>query len=196
MISGSKKQSMCMQIITLCVLGFCVGLVLHAEDASRTVVDDLVKHWQISKDLSLAVAKAMPEVNYSFKPPNAEFGFANQMGNIALVNVLSCTMALGTRAPERFQSAFDRPMDLTKIGVMKSLTVAYDYCIDGLKQMNDADLLKMAVFAGHSEPKFDIPKFDILWEAYAHATHGLGEVEIYLRLKGIPSPITGPPYKF
>jgi hypothetical protein len=191
MISGSKKQSMCMQIITLCVLGFCVGLVLHAEDASRTVVDDLVKHWQISKDLSLAVAKAMPEVNYSFKPPNAEFGFADQMGNIALVNVLSCTMALGTRAPERFQSAFDRPMDLTKTGVMKSLTVAYDYCIDGLKQMNDADLLKMAVFAGHSEPKFDI-----LWEAYAHATHGLGEVEIYLRLKGIPSPNTGPPYEF
>jgi hypothetical protein len=174
MISGPKKQSMCMQIIALCALGFCVGHTLYAEDAGRTAVEDLVKHWQISKDLSLAVAKAMPEGNYSFKPPNAEFGFADQMGNIALVNVLSCTMALGTRAPERFQSAFDRPMDLTKTGVMKSLTVAYDYCIDGLKQMNDADLLKMAVFAGHSEPKFDI-----LWEAYAHATHGLGEVEIY-----------------
>jgi hypothetical protein len=89
MISGPKKQSMCMQIITLCVLGFCVGHLLHAEDVSRTVVDDLVKHWQISKDLSLAVAKAMPEDDYSFKPPKAEFGFADQMGSIALFNVLS-----------------------------------------------------------------------------------------------------------
>ena len=71
---------------------------MHAQEASRAVVDDVVKHWQISKDLSLAVAKAMPEADYSFKPPNAEFGFADQMGNIALFNVLSCTRALGTTA--------------------------------------------------------------------------------------------------
>jgi hypothetical protein len=180
---------MCMQIIALCALGFCLGHLLYAEDASRTVVDDLVKHWQISKDLSLAVAKAMPEDDYSFKPPKA--WFADQMGNIALFNVLACTMALGTRAPERFQSAFDRPMDLTKTGVMKSLTVAYDYCIDGLKQLNDADLFKMAVFSGRSKPRFDI-----FWEAYAHATHGLGKAEIYLRLKGITSPNAGPSYEF
>ena len=65
-------------------------------------------------------------------------------------------MALGTRAPERFKSAFDKPMDSTKAGITKSLTVAYDYCIDGLKQMNDADLLKMGVIAGRSESKLDI----------------------------------------
>ena len=74
---------------------------MHGQEASRFVVDDLVKPWQISKDLSLAVAKAMPEADYSFKPANAEMGFADQMGNIALMNVLSCAMALGTRAPER-----------------------------------------------------------------------------------------------
>ena len=150
-----------------------------------------MKHWQISKDLSLAVAKAMPEADYSFKPANAELGFADQMGNIALINVLSCTMALGTRAPERFQSAFDKPMDSTKAGIATSLTVAYDYCIDGLKQMNDADLLKMAVIAGRSESKLDI-----FWGAYAHATHGLGKADVYLRLKGIAPPDTGPRYQF
>ena len=180
MKSGLKKRSISAQIIILCALGLCIGNLLYAQEASRTVVDDLVKHWQISKDLSLAVAKAMPEADYSFKPANAELGFADQMGNIALINVLSCTMALGTRAPERFQSAFDKPMDSTKAGIATSLTVAYDYCIDGLKQMNDADLLKTGVFAGRSEPKLDI-----FWEAYAHATHGLGKADVYLRLKGI-----------
>jgi hypothetical protein len=191
MKSGLKKQSMCMRIIALCALSLCVGHRLPAEDASRTIVGDLVKHWQISKNLSLAVTKAMPEVDYSFKPPNAEFGFADQLGNIALSNVLSCTMALGTRAPERFQSSFDRPMDLTKAGITTSLTVAYDYCIDGLKLMTDADLLKMAGFAGRSESKLDI-----FWGAYAHATHGLGKAEVYLRLKGIAPPDTGPRYEY
>ena len=148
MKSGLKNRSISVQLTTLCVLCLCVGRPLHAQEAKRTVADDLVKHWQISKDLSLAVAKAMPEAYYSFKPANADLGFADQMGNIALINVLSCTMALGTRAPERFQSAFDKPMDSTKVGIATSLTVAYDYCIDGLKQMNDADLLKMAVYCG------------------------------------------------
>ena len=189
MKSGLKNHSV--QLITLCALGLCVGRLLHAQDASRKVADDLVKHWQISKDLSRAVAKAMAEADYSFKPPNAEFGFADQMGNIALFNVLICTRALGTRAPERFQSAFDKPMDSTKAGITTSLTVAYDYCIDGLKQMNDTDLLQTAVFAGRSQPKHGI-----FWEAYAHATHGLGKADIYLRLKGITPPDTGPLYEF
>ena len=191
MKSGLKRQSISIQLVALGVLGIWAAHLLHAQEASRAVVDDLVKHWQVSKDLSLAVAKAMPEADYSFKPANAEFGFADQMGNIALVNVLSCTMALGTRAPERFQSAFDKPMDSTKAGIAKSLTVAYDYCIDGLKQMNDADLLRMAVIAGRSESKLDI-----FWGAYAHATLGLGKADVYLRLKGITPPDTGPRYQF
>jgi len=191
MKNGLKRQSISIQLVALCVLSIWAGHRLHAQEASRAVVDDLVKHLQISKDLSLAVAKAMPEADYSFKPPNAQFGFADQMGNIALVNVLSCAMALGTRAPERFQSAFDKPMDSTKTGIATSLTVAYDYCIDGLKQMNDADLFKMAVIAGRSESKLDI-----FWGAYAHATHGIGKADVYLRLKGIAPPDTGPRYQF
>jgi hypothetical protein len=188
---GLKNQSISVQLITLCALYLCAGRLLHAQEPSRTIADDLVKHWQISKDLSLAVAKAMPETDYSFKPPNAEMGFADQMGNIALMNVLSCAMATGTRAPQRFQSAFDKPMDATKAGIATSLTVAYDYCIDGLKQMNDADLLKMSVIAGRSESKLDI-----FWGAYAHATQGLGKADVYLRLKGIAPPDTGPRYQF
>lgn len=191
MSSSPKKLRIFTPITTLCTLAFLMNPTVHAEDATKTLVNSLVKHWQTSKSLSLAVAQAMPEGDYSFKPPNAEWGFADQMGNLGLVNVLSCTAALGTRAPERFQSAFDRPMDSSKIGIVKSLTVAYDYCIDGLNQMNDADLFKMAVFEGHLEPRFDI-----FWQGYAHAAHALGKAEIYLRLKGITPPDTGPRYEF
>lgn len=67
-------------------------------------------------------------------------------------------MALGAPAPARFQSLLDQLMDSTKAGVMKTLTVVYDYCIDGLKQMTDADLFTMAArgFKGHPATRFDV----------------------------------------
>src|SRR5271168_3815141 len=109
MTGGSKKKLISAKHIGLFLLVLCMGQRVYGQDSSKTLVDDLVKHWQISKDLSLAVATAMPETAYSFKPLSADFGFADQLGNIVLVNVLSCNKALGTRAPERFQSAFDHP---------------------------------------------------------------------------------------
>jgi hypothetical protein len=180
-----------MRLTAFCALGFLFSHFLRAQDSSTTLVDDLVKHWQISKQLSLAVAQAMPEDAYSFKAPNAEGAFGDQLGSLALVNVLACSLATGARAPERFQSAFDRPMDSTKTGIVKSLTVAYDYCIDGLKSMSDPDLFKIAVFAGRREARFDI-----FWQGYARAAHGLGKAETYLRSKGITPPDTGPKYEF
>ena len=191
MKSGLKNRSISVHLITLCALCLCAGCLLHAQEASRTIADDLVKHWQISKDLSLAVAKAMPEADYSFKPPNAEFGFADQMGNIALMNVLSCVMALGTRPPERFKSAFDKPIDSTKAGITTSLTVAYDYCIDGLKQMNDADLLKMGVYRG----SLGIQTRHILGSIRARDPWAR-EGRRLLALKGHHTPGHGPRYQF
>lgn len=173
------------------LLGFIAAQAAFAEEAGKVLVDSLVTHWERTKTLSLAVAEAMPEEAYPFKPSAAQEGFDQQMGSLALSTVLSCTMALGTRAPERFQSAFDKPMDSSKAGILKSLTVAYDYCIDGLKAMNEADLFKLTAFKGRKEARFDI-----FWEGYARATYGLGNAEVYLRFKGITPPDTGPKYDF
>jgi len=181
-----------MKQVALCVMCMVVSPVIRAENGSKTLVNDLVKHWQTSKGLSLAVAEAMPGEAYRpFTPSDREWNFTDEMGALALASVLSCSLAIHTRVPERFQSAFDRPMDHTKAGTMESLRVAYDYCIDGLTKMADADLLEMAVFAGHRATKFDI-----FWNAIAHATHRLGQAEMYLRLKGITPPDTGLKYEF
>lgn len=162
---------------------------LFAQNRSQILVHDLVKHWQTSKSLSLAVAEAMPEDAYRpFKPSDPEVNFADVIGTIALQNVLICSGAFNTRAPERFQSAFDRPMDHTKISMLQNLKVAYDFCIDGLTRIDDRDLLEMA---GHRETTFDR-----LWNAIAHATHLLGQAEVYLRLRGAKPPDTGPKYEF
>jgi hypothetical protein len=105
-----------MKQIALSLTCLIVSPIFGAETGDKTLVDDLVKHWQTSKSLSLAVADAMPGQAYRpFKPSDSEWNFADEMGSLALVNVLSCTMAFHTEAPKRFQSAFDQLMDQAAI---------------------------------------------------------------------------------
>jgi hypothetical protein len=180
-----------------CALIFLVSHTLCAQEASKILAGDLAKHCQVLKTLSLDVARAIPENAYTPKAalaesdPNSMGPF--ELGALALENVLSCSSAFGTRAPARFQSAFDRPMDATKTGVITNLTVAYDFCIDGLNQINDANLLKTALRGLKGHPA---TKFDIIWDAFAHTTHRLGKAEMYLRLKGITPPDVGPSFAF
>jgi hypothetical protein len=178
-----------------CALIFFMSHALCAGDANKTVVSDIVKHWQVLKSLSLEVAQAIPENEYTSKPAFTEQDPSKigpfEMNALALETVLACSVGLGIDAPARFQSAFDRPMDSTKTGTIMNLTVAFDFCIDGLNQINDTDLFKASLrgFKGHPAIKFDI-----VWDAYTHAAHRLGKTEMYLRLKGITPPDTGPKF--
>ena len=180
-----------------CALIFFSSHTLCAEDARKLLAGDIAKHWQILKNLSLRVADAIPEKAYTPKAALAESD-PNEMGPfelgaLALETVLSCSTALGTPTPARFQSALNGPTDSTKSGVIMNLTVAYDFCIDGLNQTNDTDLFKTSLrgYKGHPATKFDI-----VWDAFAHATHRLGKAEMYLRWKGITPPDVGPKFDF
>ncbi len=50
-----------MKISGLCAAFLLFGQVVFAQDGGKAVVDEFTKHWQSSKELSLAVAEAMPE---------------------------------------------------------------------------------------------------------------------------------------
>ena len=183
--------------LTPCALIFFLSHTLCAEDARKILAGDLAKHWRLLKSLSLDVAHAIPENAYTPKAALAESDPSEmgpfELGTLALETVLSCSIALDTPAPARFQSALNRPMDFTKTGVTMNLTVAYDFCIDGLNQTNDTDLFKTSSRGYKGHPAM---KFDIFWDAFAHAAHRLGKAEMYLRLKGITPPAVGPRFDF
>lgn len=174
-------------VCTLMMFANCSMLA----QGSGTLVDDLVQHWQKSRDLALAMAQAIPEELYSRTAPGQEYTSGSQLNGVALFNVLACTMALQTRAPERFQSAFDKPMDSSKAGVIQNVTEAFSYCIDGLKSMRDADIWQTAVYKGLRETKFDI-----FWDAYARTNFMLGGASMFMRSKGLTPPDVGPHYHF
>jgi uncharacterized damage-inducible protein DinB len=148
---------------------------------NKTLVNELIKHWENSKSLSLAVADAMPEDSYSFKATEAEMSFGGQMNHIASANANYCAGAIGSKSP------LAKPVDDTKATATKNLTTSYDYCLEGLKEMTDADLQKTVTMRGNT-----VSKFELFWGGFTHAAHHRGQAEVYLRLKGV----TPPSYKF
>ncbi len=180
-----------MKSVTLLVWVLCCH-GLYAQSSNKSLVNDLVGHWQASKKLVLAVAEAVPADAYRpFKPSDREWNFGDEIGGLALANVLSCSLATRSKAPASFQSALDHPMEHTKAATLDSLKTAYDYCIDGLTKMDDASLFEMTAYGGHQSSRFDI-----YWNALAHATHRLGQAEMFMRSRGIEPPDTGPRYQF
>lgn len=170
-----------MKALALCALCAAVSQIAFAQDAANPLVAELIKHWDASKSLSLAVAEAMPENAYSFKATEAERSFGGQMNHLALANAHYCSAAIGTDSP------LGKPADDTKATVVKNVTAAYDYCLAGLKGMTDADLQKTATVRGNT-----VSKFELFLGGFTHAAHTRGQAEVYLRLKGV----TPPDYKF
>ena len=47
--------------------------------AQTTIKDSLAKHWKITSDFTIAVAKQMPAESYGFRPVPAELSFGQLM---------------------------------------------------------------------------------------------------------------------
>ncbi len=161
------------------VIVSCMGLA-YAQD-SHVLVDALVKHYEASKDLTLAVANAMPDADYSFKATDPEMSFGQQINHIAAANANYCAAGLETKSP------LGKLEDNSKATAVKNVNTAFDFCIDGLKKLTDTGLTKVTGTAPRQATVFE--RF---WGGFTHTAHHRGQAEVYLRLKSI----TPPQYKF
>ena len=152
-----------------------------AQESGKTIVGEMMKHWESSKSLSIAVADAMPAEAYSFKATDAEMSFGEQINHIAAANGSYCSAALGVKNP------ITKPEDSSKATAIKNLTASYDFCMGGLAKLDDKNLQETLNRNGTV-----ISKFELFWGGFTHAAHHRGQTEVYLRLKGI----TPPAYKF
>lgn len=163
----------------LALLVSCLGLA-YAQD-SHSLVDVLAKHYQASKELALAVADAMPADDYTYKATAPQMTFGQQMNHIAAANANYCAAGLETKSP------FGKLDDASKAAAVKNLNTAFDFCLDGLKKLNDAGLMKIVGSGARQRTVFEC-----FWGGFTHTAHHRGQAEVYLRLKGI----TPPEYKF
>ena len=79
---------------------FLIILALVAPAMAQSSIQDaLVKHWKVTGDFTMAVAKLMPEDSYSFRPVPEELSFSQLMIQVAGANLSACSIASGMARP-------------------------------------------------------------------------------------------------
>ena len=158
--------------------------------AQTTIKDALVKHWKTSQDFTLAVAKLMPADDYGFKPVPAEMSFGQVLVQVGAANLNACANASGmTRPgiPDQMLQVAHGKAEADKNAVILWLNDSFDFCNQAIASMTPE---KLDAMAGPENRR--MTGFEWLWAYFTHTAHHRGQLEVYLRLKGIQPP----PYTF
>ncbi len=155
--------------------------VLLAGAAALSAADpkaDLIKHLNASKAFSFDVANAMPAEFFNFQaedkvqPPDRTFG--EIMLHIGQSTYSYCSAVSGTKPPAA-------PAATDKAAVTQYISDAFDSCV---KAATAEESLERVVKRGNNE----LAVRELFWSALSHDAHHRGQVEVYLRLKGVKPP--------
>lgn len=145
-------------------------------DANQGSAGEYAKHFPPLAQLSAAVADAMPEEKYGFKPHPESMTFGELMTHIATTNYQFCAGLKDEKVPQL-------PAPTGKAGVTKFLDDSFQYCSGVINGMTEAQLA-----ASHDSPDGRMPGREVLLAMYIHVAHHRGQAEIYLRDVGIRPP--------
>jgi DinB superfamily len=153
----------------------------------KSVLDmpEFIQDWKISKQLTLAVADAMPGEFYNFKPNPEEMTFGEQMVHVAGGNVFRFQQITGVQPPFIFDPG--KPQATDKPAVTKMLEQSFDYVIGVLPQITPEQLKR----TWHLPTWKDRPDPDgraMILNMLVHTAHHRAQCEVYLRVKGIKPP--------
>jgi len=162
-------------------------LVLAIPAFSQTSIKDaLVKHWKVTGDFTIAVAKLMPADQYGFRPVPVELSFGQLMVQIGAANLNACTLASGIKgpsAPTNLMAALkDEKIDVDKDSAITFLTDTFNFCDKAVASMTPE---KLDAVVGTTRK---MTGFEWLWSYFTHTAHHRGQAEVYLRIKNIKPP--------
>lgn len=161
---------------TFLFLFLSLAMPFAARAQASPAAGEYTRHFAALSELSVAVAQAMPEDQYGFKPHPESMDFGQLMSHIATTNYQFCAGLKDTSAPAM-------PSPKSKDGIIKFLSDSFDYCSGVISSMSEEQLEK-----AHDSPDGHMPGRDVLLAMYIHVAHHRGQAEIYLRDKGIRPP--------
>ena len=154
--------------------------------AQSTIKDALVKHWKTSGDFTVAVAKLMPADSYGFKPVADELTFGQVLIQVGRANLGACALASGTKRPDVAPALVEEESGKQapdKDAIIQFLSSSFDFCNQAVAGMTPE---KLDAVVG--PPNRKMTGFEWLWAYFTHTAHHRGQLEVYLRLKGIKPP--------
>jgi hypothetical protein len=167
----------------LTALLLAVPAVAQSSGAQSNIKDALVKHWKVTADFTIAVAKQMPAESYGFRPVPEELSFGQLMVQIGGANLNACSAASGMPRPavppKVMETVKDEKINVEKDLAVQFLTDSFDFCNKAVAAMTPE---KLDAMAGGTRK---MTGFEWLWAYFTHTAHHRGQAEVYLRLKGI-----------
>lgn len=165
-------------------LAVALCLIIGSQFAKAQVkVTDLVKDWERSKAYTKEYLDAMPESGYVLKPTPEMRSFAEQLLHLADANYAFASAATGMKNPFG-RGELEKTGDKSKSNVSKLVLTSYDFVIDNIKKMSDAQLDEAIKLFGN----FDMSKGMALAKVFEHQAHHRGQTTVYLRLAGVTPP--------
>ncbi|MEJ7830594.1 MAG: DinB family protein [Segetibacter sp.] len=144
-----------------------------------SLLNQLATKWINAKAYTLKVAALMPEEQYNFNPVADEMTFGQQLLHIVQnMNWLSSTYLLGSK-----QNSKSDVKLLSKQSILNTISAAYDSALGVHYRLTSQQLDEVVpFFAG------PMSRRQILILMHDHQTHHVGQLIVYLRLKGIKPP--------
>ncbi|GAB4010937.1 hypothetical protein GCM10028808_23170 [Spirosoma migulaei] len=151
--------------------------------APMTTISQLTADWQRAKEYTKEYLDAMPEDGVNFKPTPEIRSFAEQMLHLSAANYNFGALASGKPNPMQGKKLEEMAEFKTKAALTKAVMDSYDFMIDAVKGMTDAQLGE-SVKMGQREMTKEV----VLSKAFEHQTHHRGQCTIYIRMKGVKPP--------
>ena len=165
-----------MKYLVLCAAFLFSSLIIGQK---MTPKDAFLEKWENSKNYMIAIAEAMPEAYYDFKPTERQMSFKEQLVHIkGNMDWLSNSYFTETEF-KREKTALPE----TKAETIALLSEAFDATLSIIKNTREEDLvLTVDFFAG---PKSKLQILNLLQD---HVTHHRGQLVVYLNLNNVVPP--------
>jgi uncharacterized damage-inducible protein DinB len=167
--------------VAFCALFSVPGSAADESKTSSKYASEFGKHWKVARELTLAVADAMPAESYDFKPNAEEMSFGEQIAHIAGGNYSYCARMTNSKSP------FAKPEKTDKETAMKLVGESFDYCSGIVSGLTDDQLSELR---GPEGKQASVRELTL--GVQTHMAHHRGQAEVYLRVKGVKPP----QYKF
>jgi uncharacterized damage-inducible protein DinB len=162
-------------ILILLILFYSVPL-----KAQNFFTSQYPKVWERASDYTLAVAKAMPEEHYAFKPDTGAMTFGGQM--LHIVDNISFLTRLISGESKTFYDR-NKAEELNKDEIIEILENANNYVGSLISGISTVDLNTGIEFR-----KLEMTKENIFYLLRDHQVHHRGQCIVYLRMAGVKAP--------
>jgi uncharacterized damage-inducible protein DinB len=161
----------------------------EAAAPSTDHVNMMLKDWERAKKFTMAYIDSSNDKSVTYKlSDKTPRTFGEQLLHLSEANYGLGQVATGQPTEMGFGKLEKNDQIKTKADLTKAVMDSYDYVINGLKGMNDKQLMDTCSVQLGPNFKPTMTKGEMLNKLFEHQTHHRGQATQYLRAQGLTPP--------